>query len=74
MKILFTRAGEMFEQYISAVNHQSALEYHDGHDSLGPYSILCVFEKKDKQQGQLMNNNDLGSGNLGCIAYFTDNI
>jgi hypothetical protein len=46
MKILFTRAWEMFARHIGTVNHKAALENHDEHNSLGPYSILCSLDKK----------------------------
>jgi len=48
MKILLTRIWEMFSQHIDNANHKSALEHHDEHGALGPYSILCSLGTKDR--------------------------
>ena len=45
MKILLTRLWEMFSQHIDTANYQSALERHDEHGALGPYSILCRLDQ-----------------------------
>lgn len=45
MKIFFTRLWEMFSQHIDTANYKSALEHHDEHCALGPYSILCRLEQ-----------------------------
>lgn len=45
MKILFTRLWEIFSQHVETANYKSALEQHDEHGALGPYSILCRLEQ-----------------------------
>ena len=49
MKILLTRIWNIFSQYVDNANHKSALEHHDEHGPIGPYSILCSLRTKDRQ-------------------------
>ena len=49
MKILLSRIWKMLSQHIDNANHKSALEQHDEHGSLAPYSILCSLGTKGRQ-------------------------
>jgi hypothetical protein len=46
MKILLTRIWKKLSQHIESENYKSALEHHDGHSSIGAYSILCRLEQR----------------------------
>jgi hypothetical protein len=47
MKMLLIRLYKKWTQYIEAENYKYALEHHDGHGSLGVYSVLCSLEKRE---------------------------
>ena len=46
MKKLLIGLCRKLAQYIETENYKYGLEHHDGHGSLGVYSVLCSLEKK----------------------------